>query len=113
MAHSDGGEDRYGSCDDEPDCQRGSGVYQTTVDVSGSNDPVVTELISGVSAVTGTAPTRLEPLVQTVDPDALERLVTHWHRAGRERRPATLTFDYEGCTIDLRADGRLIVEPHR
>ncbi|WP_247728294.1 HalOD1 output domain-containing protein [Halovivax limisalsi] len=110
MSRTDDGDDRVRIEEQAPATQGGRDAFHTIVDVGGTNDPVVTELVSAVAAVTGTNVTRLEPITKTVDPDALERFVAHWQRGSRNRPPATLAFEYEGCTIEVRADGRLTVD---
>ncbi|WP_254862503.1 HalOD1 output domain-containing protein [Halovivax gelatinilyticus] len=90
-----------------------TGTYHVWVDANGSADPAVTSIITAVSVATGRDPLELETLSKTIDPDALERLLDHWHRPNGKRSRAIITFEYEGCRITITGDGSVEVDPIR
>ncbi|MFC5135063.1 MULTISPECIES: HalOD1 output domain-containing protein [Haloferacaceae] len=64
---------------------------------------VCVAIVEAVSTVTGTEPTRLDPLYGVVDTDALERLV---ESGGTDTE---ITFSFEGCRITVFGDGGVVV----
>ncbi|OVE83424.1 HalOD1 output domain-containing protein [Natronolimnobius baerhuensis] len=96
------------STDDTTDSSDGhDGTYITTVDPTGP-ERVSDAVISSVATVCETEPTRLEPLYDAIDPDALNALVSHAHRVGSEGTHE-LWFVYEGHDIGVRTDGEIHV----
>lgn len=65
-------------------------------------------LLRAVAAVTGIEPEELEPLSESVDPDALDALFGSSARVGED---VTLTLRYSGCTLTVYSDGHVVVEP--
>jgi hypothetical protein len=66
-------------------------------------------VVQAVAEATERDPTRLSPLYDVVDTDALDELAT----GDDERRSTTealcITFRFEGCDVAVYADGRTIV----
>ena len=67
-----------------------------------------TAIVSAVAAVSDTDPLGMDPLHMTVDPDALDSLLT-------PHRPAVgdvnVTFEYGGCEVTATSHGSLKVTP--
>lgn len=61
---------------------------------------VSTAIVDVVAAVENVPARRLEPLYDTVDPDALDALVA-------DETPVEVSFEYEGHTVVVHGDGRL------
>ena len=61
-----------------------------------------------VAIVTDREGTELEPLGRVIDIEALERLVGSGAR-GTPWTPVEVSFDYEGFTIDIEADGTVSI----
>lgn len=57
------------------------------------DENVSTAVVEAVAAVTDTSPMELEPLAESIDPDALDRLF------GDSGRRLTVEFAYAGCAI--------------
>lgn len=67
-------------------------------------------ILRAVAAVTGEAPQDLDPLTDTVDPDALDKLF-ETERVKRGGADASLTIGYNGCRVTVFSDGHLVVVP--
>lgn len=72
--------------------------------------PLSRTVISAVAEATDTDPTEIEPLYETLDPDALDRLF--------QRNPMApysfdgrVSFTMEGCDVVVHADQRVTVTP--
>ncbi|MDS0477037.1 HalOD1 output domain-containing protein [Natrinema sp. 1APR25-10V2] len=63
---------------------------------------VLHRIISAVADETGEPPTHLPPLHDTIDPDALERLV-----ASADTEQLQLSFTYAGYRISVYEDGTI------
>ncbi|WP_435178966.1 HalOD1 output domain-containing protein [Halorussus sp. AFM4] len=75
-----------------------------------SDESVSAAVVRGVAAVTDTAPTDLEPLFATLDPDALDQL--YRSAAGDPGRGDCLvSFSYSDCAVTVAASGRITVRP--
>ncbi|WP_132059468.1 HalOD1 output domain-containing protein [Halorussus amylolyticus] len=61
-----------------------------------------------ISRATGAAVTDLAPLYEYMDPDALHEFVESMRDSGAE---TTITFEYEGHDVSVRADGEILVWP--
>lgn len=81
--------------------ERSSGY--TTVFESTEDTSVCVAIVEAVSTVIGTEPTRLDPLYDVVDTDALERLV---ETGGTDTE---ITFAFEGCRVAVFGDGGVVV----
>lgn len=67
-------------------------------------------ITSAISRATGAAVTDLAPLYEYMDPDALEAFVGSM----RDRETDTsITFEYEGHDVTVRANGEILVWPAR
>ncbi|RAW45649.1 hypothetical protein DQW50_07820 [Halorubrum sp. 48-1-W] len=89
------------SGDTERQSERSSGY--TTVFESAEDASVCVAIVEAVSAVIGTEPTRLDPLYDVVDTDALERLI---ETGGTN---VEVTFSFEGCRVAVFGDGGVVV----
>lgn len=63
-------------------------------------------VVDAVAAVTGVSPTRLPPLADCIETDALDALFETPPDAPTAR---LLTFRYAGCTVSVGGDGRLSI----
>jgi len=73
-------------------------------------ETVTSSVVAAIATLTGTSPTGLRPLYETVDPDALDS-VFESRKGGAPRRSAlTVSFRHEGCDVTVRADGKLTVK---
>lgn len=86
------------------------GSYHAWIDFD-RRDSVFSTLISVVGVATTTEPLELSPLSTSVDTDALERLVAHWHRTDHPGPHITVEFGYENCAITIHGDGEIVVTP--
>lgn len=62
-------------------------------------------IISAVEELKGVDQTELTPLRRILDPDCLNSIFT------RTPVEALIQFEYEGCWVEVRADGTVIVSP--
>lgn len=68
---------------------------------------LVQRIVDGVAVIHDTNPMELSPpLYESVDPDALERVIQQ-----SDRQDLTVEFDYHGCTITVEGDGSVTVSP--
>lgn len=68
-------------------------------------------VITAVAEATGSDPTSLDPLSETIDPEALNRLFRP-HSTGTGQSPTgSVTFRYEGRVVTVNADGQTVVSP--
>ena len=77
--------------------------HRGTFDLEG-DDSVVTAVVISVAAVAGVEPNALPPLQETVDTDALERIVGSAATADTEM---TVTFEYAGFQVAVDAAGTI------
>lgn len=81
-----------------------------------SYDPADVESLSAtiteaVEAMTGTDATTLRPLYEVVDSEALDALFAPTRTGSACDRTGVVTFSYEGFTVRVFADGRVVVAP--
>lgn len=62
-------------------------------------------VVEAVAAMTGDEPTAIEPLTESVNPDAMDRLI----EPGTPRTDLSVTFTYNGCTVTAEANGDITV----
>ncbi|ADD06380.1 uncharacterized protein Nmag_2826 [Natrialba magadii ATCC 43099] len=91
------------------------GTYHMWCDDS-EYDPVTTSLPIAISSITDVEPAELEPLADSIDPDALDTLVTDWrqrstHRIGERTGSISFLFAQHGVTI--HDDGEIVIDPQR
>ncbi|ARS90313.1 HalOD1 output domain-containing protein [Natrarchaeobaculum aegyptiacum] len=86
------------------------GTYHVWCD-EGEYDPVSTAIVAAVAAIRDVEPETLEPFADSVDPDALNALHGHWTQRESESAAGTITFAYAGCSVTVRADGEVVVDP--
>lgn len=77
-------------------------THRTEYDHSDA-DGVSTAVASATAALAGTSPVRLDPLYETIDPDALEAFVRSADGS------ASLEFDYHGYRVVVSGDGNVVV----
>lgn len=83
-----------------------SETYYTYHEPGGSMAETV---VRAVATVSGTEPTDMEPLTETVDPDALDRIVSSFPADRRWN----LTFSFHGYEVSIEASGRVELSPQR
>lgn len=83
-------------------------TYRTSYDASvdGSLDSAV---VVAIAEATSSAPNEVEPLYETVDPDALANLFSPTIQ-GETRRTGTVSFLHDGCRVTVDGD-RILVDP--
>lgn len=82
------------------------GIVRTNYDWSST--PPSTGVVEAVADASGRDPTALGPIYETIDPDALDKLI----RSKRERRPAgdvSVSLTYVGYDVTVRGDGSVVV----
>lgn len=92
------------------------GVVERTQHQFVDDTLVSTSVVTAVARAHGVHPTDLPPLFDTIDPEALDALVTH-HVERSSRTDLVVTFVYEGCEVTVHGDGEIVVSkletPHR
>lgn len=63
---------------------------------------VMARVVEEVAERTGTSPYELPPLFDTIDPDALERVIESLNEG-------MVQFEYAGETVTVRSDGQVTV----
>lgn len=76
----------------------------------GPEESVSTAVRRVVSAVKGCEPSELEPIAQSVDPDALDDLF-QTQEDGPSRTGGRVSFVYSGCHISIDNGEYLTIEP--
>lgn len=66
-------------------------------------------IIDAVATHADVDKTELPPLYETIDPDSLDGLVTHWTN-GASQSEGCIRFQYYGCTVNLYSDGQIVIE---
>lgn len=82
----------------------------STVERSAENETLTETIVIAVADATGVDPLDLDPLYDSIDPDAIDRAF----ESTGEGAPATtdqLAFDYAGCEVTVRADRSVVVAP--
>lgn len=80
------------------------GVRESTEIGLDSKDSLVVEVVSLVSEAKGIEPLELPPLAETIDPEAIERILE-----SDVNESATVRFEYAGCEIGVTANGEIFV----
>ena len=57
-------------------------------------------IVRGVASVTDRDPSEMTPLYESVDPEAIDTLVT----SNADRTPNLINLTYEGCDIEVTGD---------
>lgn len=66
-------------------------------------------VVTAIAAVTGDEPTTIEPLYESVDPDALARTFESVRRRRRRDGRFSATFSHHGCEVVISPDGEIRV----
>lgn len=82
---------------------------QTVVTEWESDESPGARVVDALAAVTGKSPTQLRPLYEVIDPDALDRFLDDAPIAPDRSPDRAVSFRYEGCTVTVRGDGRILV----
>lgn len=90
-------------CDEEYDRVSVQSRHDITY---GGMESVSLAVVDAVSAVTGVRPTRLPPLAESIETDALDTLFSAPVDLAAKR---TLTFCYAGCAVSITGDGTLTI----
>lgn len=67
------------------------------------SEPASLSVVTAIAEATGTDPTTMEPLYQTVDTDALNRLL-------ETDAALEVVFEYDGHAIEVGSDGSVTVD---
>ncbi|UPV99138.1 hypothetical protein M0R88_11435 [Halorussus gelatinilyticus] len=99
------------SAGDSTSGELGEEPYEVRYDPA-SDTPITSAVTEAVAAVTGTDPRELRPLYEVVEPDALERILGPRSATGAETTcDCRVVFSYEGCSVHIGSDGRVVVRP--
>ncbi|PGF16394.1 hypothetical protein CP556_09885 [Natrinema sp. CBA1119] len=66
-------------------------------------------MIETVATAIGSDPLHLQPLYDSIDPEALDGLLEP--KVGQSRTDVRITFRFEGCDVTVSANGETIVSP--
>jgi hypothetical protein len=94
--------------DDDDPVSEDDGVIRAEFDWS-SRAPS-RAVVETVAIAENAEPTAIEPLYDSVDPDALDALVRSNGR-NPKNGDVTVTFTLDGCKVQVRSDGVVIVHP--
>lgn len=83
-------------------------AYHTQHDWSG-NDPLSQTVIRSIAALSGCNPESGPPLIQSIDPDALNRLFSQ-PRSDMQRNDH-ISFTHQDCRITIFREGDIILVP--
>ncbi|SEF80870.1 HalOD1 output domain-containing protein [Halobellus limi] len=87
----------------------GAGADSDTVVYTRSDgDSPSHSVVEAVADVTGTEPTRLRPLYEVIDTDALDDLIAGDSERPRAPEGLSVTFRFEGCDVAVYGDGRTV-----
>ena len=70
-----------------------------------------TAVSMGVATITNTAPTELDPLYESVNPDALNHLFDSPTAESSRHSAGQMTFSNNDCTVTVYADGMIEITP--
>jgi len=65
-------------------------------------------VVEAVAETTHTDPTRLRPLYEVIDPDALNDLISGSLERPQAPEDLTVTFQFEGCDVVVCGNGRTV-----
>ncbi|OIB57543.1 HalOD1 output domain-containing protein [Natrialba sp. SSL1] len=91
------------------------GTYHLWCDDS-EYEPVTVALPLAISSISGIEPAELEPLANSIDPDALDALVTDWRRRSTHRideRTGSISFLFAQHGVTIHDDGEIVIDPER
>ncbi|WP_115865225.1 HalOD1 output domain-containing protein [Halorussus litoreus] len=84
----------------------------STDDVS-DDEPLSQTVVTAVATASGTDPTAIDPLAESIDPDALDALFDDRHD-GTTRDAGTVRFSFFGYDVVATGDGCVsVVEPNQ
>lgn len=86
-------------------------VHRTPYDAS-TDGPLGAAVVVAISDATGTPTHAIDPLYETIDPDALSELFAPTTRNGSDRRHGTVSFVHYGCRVTVDGD-EISVAPER
>lgn len=75
------------------------------------DEPPSLSVIRAVAAVNETDPTRMRPLYEAIDPDALDHLFASTSRRSTPLSHGFVSFRYGDCDVTVYGDGRTVVSP--
>lgn len=68
-----------------------------------SSERMSTVLIEAVASIRDVTATELDPLYETIDPDAIDALCDR----SKTENPLEISFQYEGCGVSVSGNGRI------
>ena len=86
------------------------GTYHAWCD-DDAYEPASTAVVITVASVIETDPAALDPLSESVDPDALDALVERWRRTDADDVGGAITFPFAGQTVTVRSSGEVVIDP--
>ena len=85
-----------------------TGTLGDTVRTTSEDETVSETVIAAVADAKGVSPLDLDPLYDSIDPDALDQLFDH---AGGGSSITRLSFEMADCEVHVRANGEVTVTP--
>ena len=76
----------------------------------GNSEALVTTVVQSVAALTGETPIELDPLYETIDPDALKQVLDKSGSDSSKQESVSVTFDFAACEITIYCDGTMRIE---
>lgn len=86
-------------------------VHRTPYDAS-TDGPLGAAVVVAIAEATGTPTHAIDPLYETIDPDALSELFGPTTRGGSDRRRGTVSFVHYGCRVTVDGD-EIVVDTDR
>lgn len=81
----------------------------TITHVRGEDEPPSYSVVVTVAAVTGADPETLRPLCETIDPDALNRVIGSATDRTASPSSVRVAFEFAGCGVTLYGDSRTVI----
>ena len=85
-----------------------TGTFGDTVQTNSSDDAISETVVTAVADAKGVDPLDLDPLYDSIDPDALDSLFGH---AGAGVSIRKLSFEMADCEVLVRGSGEVVVTP--
>lgn len=83
-------------------------TYQFSHDWT-SDERISTTIVYVVCALTNTPPTSINPLYETVNPDALDSLFSPLPTKTCRSSDATVSFTFNDCDVTVASDGDVVI----
>lgn len=75
-----------------------------------AGEGISTTVINAVAAVVGKATTDLQPLYDSIDPDALNSLLWSLRASGNGGDRSSVVFSFDDCEVTVEGNGTIWIE---